>query len=321
MTTTNTTTFKSIKPYSQDNLKVSEIHTLYVEQSGNPDGKPVVFIHGGPGGGCSEEDRRFFDPKDYRMILFDQRGSGKSTPPSCLEENTTWHLTEDIEKIRTHLKIEKWVVFGGSWGSTLSLAYAQSYPDRVKALILRGIFALRKEELEFFYQGPGTSFIFPEYWEEYVSIIPEEERKDMISAYYKRLTSDDPIVRSKAAKNWSVWECSTSRLMIDQDYIKKANESDFSDKFARIECHYFINKGWMRDGQILEKSEIDKIRNIPAVIVQGRYDCVCPAKTAWDLHKVWPEADFKIISDAGHSAKETGIEAELIKASNNFKNL
>ncbi|PLW05694.1 hypothetical protein PCASD_23625 [Puccinia coronata f. sp. avenae] len=318
---TSSSLFAPVEPFASEHLRVSDLHSLYLEQSGNPVGKPVVFIHGGPGGGCSAEDRRFFDPASYRIVVFDQRGSGRSTPPSCLEDNTTWHLVEDIEKIRQHLKIDKWVVFGGSWGSTLSLAYAQAHPGRVKGLILRGIFALRREELEFFYQGPGTSFIFPEYWKEYVSIIPVEERKDMIAAYYKRLTSDDKAVRSEAAKRWSVWECSTSRLMIDPDYIKKAYEDDFSDKFARIECHYFFNAGWMRDGQLLEKAEIDKIREIPAVIVQGRYDCVCPAKTAWELHEAWPEADFKMIPNCGHSAKEDGIAYELVQASNRFKTL
>ncbi|KAH9441483.1 hypothetical protein MJO28_015488 [Puccinia striiformis f. sp. tritici] len=317
----STRLFKAIEPFTHEHLKVSELHSLYLEQSGTPEGKPIVFIHGGPGGGCSPEDRRLFDPQTYRIIVFDQRGSGKSTPPSCLEENTTWDLVEDIEKIRVHLKIDKWVVFGGSWGSTLSLAYAQAHPDKVKGLILRGIFALRRAELEFFYQGPGTNFIFPEYWEDYVSIIPEEERKDMIKAYYKRLTSEDVKVRSEAAKRWSVWECSTSRLIIDPEYIKKANEDDFADKFARIECHYFVNGGWMRDGQLLEKEEVDKIRHIPAVIVQGRYDCVCPAKTAYELHQVWPEAEFKIIPSSGHSAKEDGIAHELIQASNKFKTL
>ncbi|KNZ62887.1 prolyl aminopeptidase [Puccinia sorghi] len=331
---TSSALFGPVQPFASEHLQVSDLHSLYLEQSGNPDGKPIIFIHGGPGGGCSAEDRsvaspRFFDPANYHVILFDQRGSGKSTPPSCLEENTTWHLVEDIEKIRQHLKIDKWVVFGGSWGSTLSLAYAQAHPARVKGLILRGIFALRRAELEFFYQGPGTSFIFPEYWEEYVSIIPQEERNDMISAYYKRLTSDDKAVRSEAAKRWSVWECSTSRLMIDPDYIKKAYEDDFSDKFARIECHYFFNGGWMRDGQLLEKAEIDKIRQIPAVIIfffwggggsQRRraiyldthhtnrkfgliWVGVCPAKTAWELHQAWPEAELYQIADIPRKKK------------------
>ncbi|MBW0516897.1 hypothetical protein O181_056612 [Austropuccinia psidii MF-1] len=313
--------FDLVEPFKKEHLNVSELHSLYVEQSGNPQGQPIVFIHGGPGAGCSDEDRQLFDPNSYHIVLFDQRGSGKSTPSSCLEDNTTWHLVEDIEKIRQHLKIDKWVVFGGSWGSTLSLAYAQTHPDKVKALILRGIFCLRQSELQFFYQGPGTNFIFPEHWDEYVSIIPAEERDNMISAYYKRLTSDDPNVRAEAAKRWSVWECSTSRLFVDPEYVKKAYEDDFADKFARIECHYFVNRGWMRDGQLLEKKEIDKIRHIPAVIIQGRYDCVCPAKTAWELHKVWPEAEFKIISDAGHSAKEKGIQHELVNAANLFKTL
>ncbi|KAG0148904.1 hypothetical protein CROQUDRAFT_669596 [Cronartium quercuum f. sp. fusiforme G11] len=318
---TSTTLFDVVAPYADEMLAVSDLHTLHVEQSGNPTGKPVIFIHGGPGGGCSEYDRRYFDPTIYRIVLFDQRGAGKSTPPACLEDNTTWHLVSDIEKIREHLQIDKWVVFGGSWGSTLSLAYAQAHPQRVKALILRGIFLLRQVELKFFYQGPGTNFLFPDSWEKYISIIPEDERNDLMAAYYKRLTSTDPKVRSEAAKQWSLWECSTSRLMVDHEYLLKAEEDDFADKFARIECHYFVNAGWMRDGQLLEKGEIDKIRHIPAVIVQGRYDVVCPATSAWALHRAWPEADFKLIPDAGHSAKEEGTLCELVRAANKFQHL
>lgn len=305
--------YPSSKPFKTEHLAVSDLHSLYIAQHGKQDGKPVVFIHGGPGGGCDDEDARFFDPKVYRVILFDQRGSGKSTPSSELEDNNTWALVEDIEKIRKHLQIEKWHVFGGSWGSTLQLAYCQTYPEPVLSMTLRGIFTLRKAEIDSFYQGPGTSFLFPDYWDEYVSVIPEEERGDMIKAYYKRLIGPQPE-RSKAAGAWSKWEMATSRLHVNEEMIQKASDGDWADKFARIEAHYFVNGGFMRDGQLLEKEQIDKIRNIPATIVQARYDAVCPAKTAWDLHKVWPEAKFIMIPDAGHNAKETGVKRALLEA-------
>ncbi|KAK4331491.1 Proline iminopeptidase [Rhodotorula toruloides] len=314
--------FPPIKPYKTELLPVSDLHKISVRQYGRQDGQPVLMVHGGPGGGCDDKDAQRFDPDVYRVILVDQRGSGESLPAAELKENTTWDLVEDFEKVRKHLGIEqKWHVFGGSWGSTLSLAYAQTHPDRVKSLTLRGIFTLRREELRFFYQGPGTSFLFPEYWEEYVDVIPEEERSDMISAYYKRLTSTDDAVRAKAGRAWSRWEMATSRLHLSKEYLDKADDADFADKFARIEAHYFVNNGFMQDGQLLLRENIDKIRNIPAVIIQGRYDCVCPAKTAWDLHKVWPEAEYIVVPDAGHSAMEQGIEKALIDATNKFAKL
>jgi len=312
--------YPEIQPVETGTLKVSDVHTLYYEVSGKPDGKPVVFLHGGPGGGTSERDRRFFDPETYRIILFDQRGSGKSTPTANLEDNTTWTLVDDVESIRKHLKVDKWVVFGGSWGSTLALAYAQTFPGPVKALVLRGIFTLRKSELLFFYQN-GTSHLFPEAWDEYVDPIPEEERGDMMKAYHKRLNSDDEKTRLAAAKAWARWEMSTSRLKVDPEDVAKAAQDDWANAFARIENHFFVNEGWMRDGQLLEKQSIDKIRHIPTVIVQGRYDVVCPATTAWALKKALPSAELHFVPDAGHSAREDGISKLLIEATNKFRDL
>ncbi|KAJ4477279.1 proline iminopeptidase [Lentinula aciculospora] len=312
--------YPEIQPYKSSTLKVSDMHTLYYELSGNKDGAPVVFVHGGPGGGCDEKDRSFFNPNKYKIILFDQRGAGKSTPQACLEENTTWDLVRDMEKLREELQIEKWHVFGGSWGSTLSLAYAQSHPDRVKSLILRGIFTLRKSELKFFYQD-GASHLFPEAWDEFIAPIPEAERHDMILAYHAQLNSIDDSTRIIAAKAWSKWEMSTSKLYVDPAYTKRAESDVFANAFARIENHYFINTGFMRDGQILEKQEIDKIRHIPCIVVQGRYDVVCPATTAYSLKKVWPELELHIVPDAGHSSREVGIAKLLVDGTNKFADL
>ncbi|PAV16141.1 proline iminopeptidase [Pyrrhoderma noxium] len=312
--------YPPISPYEVDYLKVSPIHTLYYELSGSKQGTPVVFLHGGPGGGCDEKDRCFFNPEKYKIILFDQRGSGKSTPTACLEENTTWDLVKDVETLREHLKIEKWHVFGGSWGSTLSLAYAQSHPERVKSLTLRGIFTLRRSELNFFYQD-GASHLFPDAWDHFVAPIPESERKDMMAAYYTQLNSTDENVRLRAAKAWSTWEMWTSKLHVDPDYIARAAEDDWANAFARIENHYFVNGGFMRDGQLLEKEQIDKIRHIPTVVVQGRYDVVCPMTTAHALKKVFPELELHIVPDAGHSAREPGISKLLVKATDKSSNL
>lgn len=309
--------YPPILPYEAGNLRVSDIHTIYFEVAGQKDGTPVVFLHGGPGGGTDPHDRQFFNPKKYKIILFDQRGSGKSKPHACLKENTTWDLVKDIEALRKHLEIEKWHVFGGSWGSTLSLAYAQSHPDRVKCLVLRGIFTLRKSELRFFYQD-GASHIFPEAWEEYLAPIPEEERHDMILAYHARLNSENDETRKTAAIAWSKWEMQTSRLLIDPERVSRADDIEFSAAFARIENHYFVNEGFMRDGQLLEKQEIDKIRHIPTVVVQGRYDVVCPTTTAYALKKVFPELTLHIVPDAGHSAREAGIEKLLVKATDDL---
>lgn len=297
-------------------LKVSELHELYVEESGNPNGIPVVFVHGGPGGGTEPWQRQLFNPERYRIVLFDQRGCGKSTPHAELRENTTWDLVADMERIRELLGIEKWGVFGGSWGSTLALAYAQTHPERVLHLVLRGIFLLRQAEVDWFYQE-GASWIYPDTWEAYVNAIPPEERHDFVTAYYARLTSSDTAVRHAAAKAWSVWEGSTSKLLPNPEMMNRYGSDEFADAFARIECHYFINKGFFkRDGQLLH--DVDRIRHIPAIIIQGRYDVVCPMKSAWDLHRAWPEATLQIIDDAGHAASETGILSALLAANEHF---
>jgi proline iminopeptidase len=311
------TLYPEIEPYDTGMLKVSDLHTLYYEQSGNPNGKPVVFLHGGPGGGTNPKCRRFFDPAVYRIVLFDQRGCGKSTPHAELHENTTWNLVNDIERIRGHLGIDRWQVFGGSWGSTLALAYAQTHPERVTELVLRGIFMLRRWELEWFYQK-GCDALYPDAWETYLKAIPEVEHGDLMSAYYRRLTSSDPIERVEAARAWSVWEGATSYLWQDESHIQSSGEDEFALAFARIECHYFVHGGFFEhDDQLLRN--VDRIRKIPAVIVQGRYDVVCPMRSAWDLHRAWPEADLRIVQDAGHSAFEPGNISELIKATDRFR--
>jgi proline iminopeptidase len=309
--------YPEIEPHETGRLKVSDLHEIYYEVSGNPKGKPVVFVHGGPGGGTEPKQRRFFDPEAYRIVLFDQRGCGKSTPHASLVDNTTWHLVSDMEKLREHLGIDRWQVFGGSWGSTLSLAYAEKHPERVTELVLRGIFMLRKKELHWFYQE-GASALFPDSWEHYLAPIPAEERGDLMAAYYERLTSDDAATRLEAARAWSIWEASTSFLLQKPDYMDHAGEEEFSLAFARIECHYFVNGGFFdREEQLIE--DVGRIRDIPAVIAQGRYDVVCPAMSAWDLHQAWPEADLRIVPDAGHSAYEPGIVHELVKATDAFR--
>jgi proline iminopeptidase len=310
--------YPPIEPFDQGWLPVSEVHTLYFEQSGNPRGKPVVFLHGGPGGGTDPKMRRFFDPKRYRIILFDQRGCGRSTPHACLVDNTTWHLVDDIEALRKHLGLERWQVFGGSWGSTLALAYAEKHPRRVTELVLRGIFMLRRWELSWFYQDPGgAAALFPDLWEQYVAPIPRSERADMIGAYYKRLTSRNHKTLLKAARAWSMWEGATSYISTNSGYVAQFEDARFAAAFARIECHYFINRGFMRnDAQLLE--DVRRIRKIPAVIVQGRYDVVCPIRSAWDLHRAWPEADLRIVPDAGHSSLEPGTVHELVSATDRY---
>ncbi len=311
------TLYPSIEPYEEGMLSVSEIHTIHYEQVGNPNGKPVVFLHGGPGGGIIPDYRRYFDPMAYRIVLFDQRGSGKSTPHASLEENTTWHLVEDIEKLRNHLGIESWQVFGGSWGSTLSLAYAITHPDRVRQLVLRGIFLCRPKEIKWFYQD-GASWIFPDVWEQFVNVIPGPERGDMVTAYYRRLTSEDPEVRLQAARAWSIWEGSTSKLFQDAHLIEEFSDAEFATAFARIECHYFMHNAFFETENFLIEN-IGRIRHIPAVIVQGRYDVVCPITSAWELHRAWPEADLEIISDAGHSASEPGTINALVLATDKYR--
>ena len=308
--------YPDIEPFDSGFLQVSPLHTLYYEQCGNPNGKPVVFLHGGPGGGINPKCRRFFDPAVYRIVLFGQRGCGKSTPHAELTENTTWDLVADIERVREHLGVERWQVFGGSWGSTLALAYAQAHPDKVTELVLRGIFMLRRWELEWFYQK-GCDALYPDAWETYLDAIPEVERGDLMSAYHRRLTSTDAKTRADAARAWSVWEGATSFLWQDKSHIESSAEDEFALAFARIECHYFVNGGFFEhDDQLLRN--VERIRNIPAVIVQGRYDVVCPLRSAWDLHRAWPEADLHIVQDAGHSAFEPGILHELVEATDRF---
>ena len=311
--------YPEIEPYNQFDLKVSDLHTIHVEESGNINGKPVIFLHGGPGGGIEPVYRQYFDPEKWRIIVFDQRGCGQSTPHAELQENTTWDLIADIEKIRQHLEIDKWVVFGGSWGSTLSLSYAITHPDRCKALVLRGIFMIRKKEINWFYQD-GTSNIYPDAWEHYLRPIPEDERHDLVAAYYKRLTSNDDSVRIEAAKAWSIWEASTSKLIQSEESIHAFEDAKVAEAFARIECHYFTNRGFFdTDEWLLEN--VDKIRHIPTVIVQGRYDVVCPMISAWELHLAFPEADFEIVQDAGHSMTEKGIAAKLVEYTDKFSDL
>lgn len=313
------TLYPAIEPYNSGFLSVSGGHEIYFEECGTPGGKPAVFIHGGPGGGLVPDYRRYFDPEAYRVVLFDQRGCGQSRPHASLEANTTWDLVDDIERIRGELGIDRWLVFGGSWGSTLSLAYAQTHPGSVKALVLRGIFLLRPSEIRWFYQD-GASHIFPDAWEHYLEPIPPGERDDLVQAYYKRLTSPDPAVRSRAAKAWSVWEASTSKLFPDEQLKESFAGDTFAEAFARIECHYFTNHGFLEHpDQLLDN--VDVMRRIPGVIVQGRYDVVCPLTSAWDLHRRWPEAELEIIPDAGHSASEPGIVDALVRATDRFRDL
>ena len=311
--------FPNIEPFNTFSLPVSDLHTIYVEESGNKNGKPVIFLHGGPGGGVDPKYRRYFDPEKWRIIMFDQRGCGKSTPFAELKENTTWDLVSDIEKIRNHLSIDKWVVFGGSWGSTLSLAYSQTYPDSCKGLILRGIFLVRKKELDWFYQE-GASNIFPDRWESFLEPIPVEKRDNLMQAYYEILTGEDHSKKIEAAKAWSTWEGSTVRLLQDENFISDFSDDKFAEAFARIECHYFMNNCWFdSDNHLIEN--MHKIRHIPGVIIHGRYDIVCPVIQAWDLHKAWPEADLHIIPDAGHSIFEEGIKNKILEYTDRFSNL
>lgn len=306
------TLYPAIEPYQTGFLPVSERHTLYYEQCGNPEGRPVVILHGGPGGGCSPKMRCFHDPARYRIILFDQRGAGRSTPHADLVDNTTWELVADIERLRKHLGVGQWQVFGGSWGSTLALAYAQAHPASVSELVLRGIFMLRRWELEWFYQS-GASRLFPDAWEAYLGEIPLVERGDLISAYHRRLTDADPAVRLAAARAWAVWEASTSFLRQDQVFIDAHRAEAYALAFARIECHYFVNGGFFEvEDQLLR--DADRLRDIPGTIVHGRYDVVCPVQNAWDLAKVWPRAQLTICPNSGHSAFEPEIIDALIRA-------
>ena len=309
--------YENIEPYSSGYLEIAN-HKIYYEECGNPHGKPAVFLHGGPGGGGSTKVRGFFDPELFRVVIFDQRGCGRSEPHGSLENNTTWDLVKDIEELKNKLNIEKWLVFGGSWGSTLSLAYAQTYPDSVSELVLRGIFMLRKKELDWFYQD-GASRIFPEAWEGFLKPIDEEDRDNLMDAYYKIFIGDNEKKKMEAAIAWSKWEGSVSTLSHKPEMITSYSESKFALAFALIENHYFVNKGFLEDeNQLISSNSIDKIRHIPAKIVQGRYDIVCPMETAWELSKNWPEAELIIAPSSGHSAFEKEITHELINALQEF---
>lgn len=308
--------YPEIEPYKSGYMKVEGEHMVYWEECGNPNGAPVLFIHGGPGIGISPYHRRFFDPQKYRIILFDQRGCGKSLPFSSLENNDTWALVRDIEEIREMAEVEKWHVFGGSWGSTLGLTYAIQHPDRVASMTLRGIFLCRPKEIRWYYQF-GAGHIYPDQWERYSAPIPENERGDFVTAYYKRLTSNNGEIRKEAAKAWSGWEGATSRLYFDPAMYASFTEDDHADSIARIECHYFKNNVFFpTDNWILEN--VSTIRHIPCVIVQGRYDIPCPMESAWELHKAWPEAKFEVIPDAGHAPLEPGTLDALIRATDSF---
>jgi proline iminopeptidase len=308
--------YPALEPHRSGHLRVSALHEIYWEECGNPRGKPAVFVHGGPGAGGDATARRFFDPARYRIVLFDQRGCGRSRPHAELRENTTWDLVADMERLRAMLGIDRWLVFGGSWGSTLSLVYAEAHPERVTGLVLRGIFMLRPAELHWFYQQ-GASEIFPDHWAGYLRAIPAAEHGDLLHAYHRRLTAADPAVALEAARAWSVWEGATSHLFESPQTVARFGADAFALALARIEAHYFVNGGFLRaPDQIL--GDAHRLRGIPGVIVQGRYDVVCPMVSAWDLHRAWPEADFRLVPDAGHSAFEPGITHELICATDRF---
>jgi proline iminopeptidase len=312
--------YPEIEPYESGMLEVGDGHSIYWEASGNPSGKPAVFLHGGPGGESGPNHRRLFDPEKYRIILLDQRGSGRSLPHASdagadLSTNTTWHLVADLERLREHLGIARWLVFGGSWGSALALAYAETHPERVSELVLRGIFTLRASELEWFYEG-GAEQVYPDLWEAFLEPVPLAERGNLIAAYSRMLNDPDPAVHGPAAVAWSTWEASTITLLRRPDVIATFAEPRYAIAFARIENHYFVNKGWFDEGQLIRDAGI--LRDIPGVIVQGRYDTCTPPVTAWDLHKAWPEAEFVMVPDAGHAFDEPGILGALIEATDRF---
>ena len=309
------TLYPPIEPYDSGHLDVGDGHSVYWELVGNPDGIPAVFLHGGPGAGCSADHRRLFDPERYRVLLFDQRGCGRSKPHAGLEANTTWHLVADMERFREMLGVDRWLVFGGSWGSCLALAYAQTHPQRVSQLVLRGIFTLRRDELQWFYQE-GASWVFPEIWEGYLAPIPAQERGDLMAAYRKRLTDPDRAVQVAAARAWSLWEGRTLTLLPDEKIEAQHGDEEFALAFARIENHYFVNEGFFEEGQLIRDAH--KLKDMSGVIVQGRYDMCTPMRTAWDLHKAWPEARFTVVPAAGHAFSEPGILHELITATDEF---
>jgi proline iminopeptidase len=307
--------YPPIEPFQSGMLEVGDGHSVYWEICGNPAGKPAVFLHGGPGGGCSPEHRRLFDPQKYCVLLFDQRGCGRSTPHARIDANTTWHLVSDIEKLRTLLGAEQWLVFGGSWGSTLALAYAQTHPERVSGLIVRGIFTVRREELLWYYQE-GASWLFPDEWEHFVAPIAPADRHDLMGAYHRLLTGSDEKAKLEAAVAWSRWEGRTITLLPDAKVDDVHSDPHYALAFSRIENHYFVNNGFLEDQQLLR--DAGKLRGIPGVIVQGRYDIATPARTAWQLHKAWPAAEFHLVSDAGHAYSEPGILDQLIRATDRF---
>ncbi len=305
--------YPEIKPYARHDVTVDDIHSLYVEECGDPEGVPVLFVHGGPGAGCSHHDRRFFDPEKFRIILFDQRGSGRSKPHAELAANTTRHLIDDIETIRQTLQVDKWLLFGGSWGSTLSLLYAQREPQRVSGLILRGVFLCRESDLNWFYQS-GAHLIFPDHWQEFLKAIPENERHDLMGAYHRRLNSDNELAKMAAAKAWSLWEGRCATLRHSPEVVSAFSDPHMAVSLARIETHYFVNKGFIEPNQILANAKI--LEGIPGIIVHGRYDMVCPLNNAFQLHHAWPDSELQIIRDAGHSSHEPSIIDALVKATN-----
>jgi proline iminopeptidase len=309
--------YPEIEPYDSGYLPVSDRHQIWYEQCGNPEGQPALFVHGGPGGGCEADDRRYFDPAHYRIVLFDQRGAGRSKPHACTEENTTWHLVDDMERLRTHLGIDRWLVFGGSWGSTLSLLYAETHADRVTALVVRGIFLVRQSEFDWYYRR-GTPLVFAEAARDFHALIPESERDDMVAAYYRRIQSDDPDLRERALAAWATWEAETSSLIRAPERIAKFGTAEFAAAFAGIELHYFVNAGFFEEeGQLLR--DAGRLAGIPGVIVHGRYDMVCPFENALQLKQVWPRADLIAIDDAGHAASEPGTTDALIRATDRFR--
>lgn len=307
--------FPELQPYAVHRLPVDPPHELYVEECGERNGIPVLFVHGGPGGGLEEYHRRFFDPNRYRIVLFDQRGAGRSTPHANLDHNTTQALVADMEAIRIHLGIDRWLLFGGSWGSTLSLVYAQTHPGRVLGLVLRGIFLCRQEEIRWFYQS-GAHWLFPDYWRDYLAPIPVEERDDLVAAYYRRLTGPDDGEAARCARAWALWEARTSTLLPNPRLLEHFAGARMATALARIECHYFMHDSFLRPNQIL--AEAHRLRGIPAILIHGRYDAVCPLENAWALQEAWPEARLEIIPSSGHSATEPGIMAALLAATDTF---
>ena len=309
------TLYPPIEPYEIGTIDVGDGHTLYFERVGTRGGKPAVFLHGGPGGGISPSHRRLFDPTRYDVLLFDQRGCGRSQPHACIDANTTWHLVADIELLRQHVGAEKWMVFGGSWGATLGLAYAQTHPEHVSELVLRGVFTLTKSEIDWYYQF-GVSQMFPNKWALFQAPIPQDERHDMLAAYHRRLTGDDLVAQLEAAKAWTIWEGETVTLLPDAEFSAPFKDAHYALAFARLENHYFMSRGWLEEGQLLANA--GRLGGVPGTIVQGRYDMPCPARYAFALHQAWPDADFHLIEGAGHAWTEPGILDQLVRATDCF---